>query len=149
MFATYALAALAFVLVPFALSVLRAAGSGSVRGGGSLLARLDRWLIDHPGTAARITVLAMFALYLSSPRLKEYAFFELALYAAMLVVDLPALALAAFLAVALLAPAVISMMGHTIDGSFTLLIIALACFWILLLDFRADPGCLEPEGAHP
>jgi hypothetical protein len=149
MFAAYALAALALVLVPFALSVLRAAGSGSVRGGGSLLARLDRWLIDHPGTAARVTVLAMFALYLSSPRLKEYAFFELALYAAILVVDLPALALAAVLGVALLAPAVISMMGHTIEGSFTLLIIAMACFWILLLDFRAGPGRLEPEDVHP
>jgi hypothetical protein len=149
MFATYALAALALVLVPFALSVLRAAGSGPVRGGGSLLARLDRWLIDHPGTAARVTVLAMFALYLSSPRLKEYAFFELALYAAILVVDLPALALVAVLTVALLAPAVISMMGHTIEGSFTLLIIAMACFWILLLDFRAEPGRLEPENVHP
>jgi hypothetical protein len=149
MFATYALAALALVLVPFALSVLRAAGSGAVRGGGSLLARLDRWLIDHPGTAARVTVLAMFALYLSSPRLKEYAFFELALYAAILVVDLPALALAAVLTVALLAPAVISMMGHTIEGSFTLLIVAMTCFWILLLDFRAEPGRLEPENVHP
>jgi hypothetical protein len=149
MFATYALSALALVLVPLALSVLRAAGSGPVRAGGSLLARLDRWLIDHPHTAARVTVLAMFALYLSSPRLKEYAFFELALYAAILVVDLPALALAALLVVGLLAPAVISMMGHTIEGTFTLLIVALTCFWILLLDFRAEPRRLDPESAHP
>jgi len=149
LFATYALAAWALVLVPFAVSVLRAVRSGPARGEGSLLARLDRWLIDHPGTAARITVLAMFALYLSSPRLKEYAFFELALYAAMLVVDLPALALAAILTVALLVPAVISMMGHTIEGSFSLLIISLTCFWVLLLDFRADPRRIEPEGAHP
>ncbi|MBW7974916.1 hypothetical protein [Bradyrhizobium sp. BR 10289] len=140
MFAIDALAVLALLLVPFALSVLRAVGSEPARAGGSLLARLDRWLIDHPRTAMRVTVLAMFALYLSSPRLKEYAFFELALYAAILVVDLPVLALAAFLAVALLAPAVISMTGHAIEGTFTLLIVSLTCFWILLLDFRARSG---------
>ena len=149
MFAIYALAALALVLVPFALSVLRAVSGGPSRAGGSPLARLDRWLIDHPATAARITMLAMFALYLSSPRLKEYAFFELALYAAILVVDLPATALAAFLGIAVLAPAVISMMGHTIEGTFTLLIISLTCFWILLLDFRAEPRRLDLENAHP
>ena len=148
LFAAYALAALAFVLVPFALSVLRAVRSGPARGEGPLLALLDAWLIDHPRTAARITVLAMFALYLSSPRLKEYAFFELAIYAAILVVDLPALALAAILTVGLLLPATISIVGRTTEGSFSLLIIALTCFWILLLDFRAEPGRLEPESVH-
>jgi hypothetical protein len=137
------------VLVPFALSVLRAVRSGPARGEGPLLALLDAWLIDHPRTAARITVLAMFALYLSSPRLKEYAFFELAIYAAILVVDLPALALAAILTVGLLLPAMISIVGRTTEGSFSLLIIALTCFWILLLDFRAEPGRLEPESVHP
>jgi hypothetical protein len=147
MFATYALVAAALVLVPLALSVWRAVGSGPERGG--LLARLDRWLMDHPCTATRVTVLAMFALYLTSPRLKEYAFFELALYAAILIVDLPALALAAVLTVGLLIPALIAITGHTFEGGFSLLIVALACFWILLLDFRAEPMRLEPEGVRP
>ena len=147
-FATYAFAALALVLVPFALSVLRMVGSGPAQGGGSLLTRLDHWLMDHPRVAMRITVLAMFALYLSSPRLKEYAYFELALYAAILVVDLPALALAALLAVGLAFPALISILGWAFEGSFILLIIALISFWILLLDFRAEPKRLETEGAQ-
>ena len=149
MLAVYALAALALVLVPFALSVLRAALSGQVRAGGSLLTRLDRWLIDHPHAASRITVLAMFALYVSSPRLKEYAFFELAVYAAVLIADLPAVALAAMLGAGVLAPGLISMTGHTVEGSFTLLIVALTCFWILLLDFRAEPMRREPGELRP
>lgn len=145
MFATYALAALALVLVPFVLSVLRAVGSEPVRAGESLLVRLDRWLIDHPRVAARVTVLAMFALYVSSPRLKEYAFFELAVYAAVLIADLPALALAAMLTVGFLAPGLVSITGHTVEGGFILLIVALACLWILLLDFRAEPMRLEAQ----
>lgn len=148
-FATYALAALALVLVPFALSVLRVAADRSVREGGPRLLQLDRWLMDHPRAAMRITVLAMFALYLSSPRLKEYAFFELALYAAILVVDLPARALAAVLTVGLLIPALISLAGTALEGTFILLIVALMCFWILLQDFRAEPKRLEMEGAQP
>jgi hypothetical protein len=147
-FATYAFAALALVLVPFALSILRMVTSEPAQAGGSLLVRLDRWLMDHPRVAMRITVFAMFALYLSSPRLKEYAFFELALYAAILVVDLPALALAAFLAAGLAFPALISILGTAFEGSFILLIIALTSFWILLLDFRAEPKRLETEGAQ-
>jgi hypothetical protein len=148
MFATYALAALALVLVPFVLSVLRTVGSGPVRAGGSLLTRLDRWLMDHPRVASRLTVLAMFALYVSSPRLKEYAFFELAVYAAVLIADLPALALAAMLTVGFIAPGLVSITGHTVEGGFILLIVALACFWILLLDFRAEPMRLEAQGVR-
>ncbi|WP_245444159.1 hypothetical protein [Bradyrhizobium sp. Y36] len=147
--ATYALAALALVLVPFALSVLRVAASRSVREGGSRWSQLDRWLMDHPRAAMRITVLAMFALYLCSPRLKEYAFFELALYAAILVADLPVRPLAAFLSVGLIAPALISLTRTTLEGTFVLLVAALICFWILLLDFRAEPERLEMEGASP
>ncbi|KYG98846.1 hypothetical protein SE91_10305 [Bradyrhizobium sp. DOA1] len=145
LFAAYALAALALVLVPFALSVLRAVGSRPVGEGGSLPMRLDRWLMDHPRVAMRITVLAMFALYLSSPRLKEYAFFELALYAAILVVDLPAMALAGILTVGLAFPSLISLLGAPFEGSFILLVIALVCFWIVLLDFRAEPKRLEQD----
>lgn len=136
MFAVYALAALVLVLGPFALSVLRAAGGQPARDGESVLTRLDRWLIDHPRAAMRITVFAMFALYLTSPRLKEYAFFELAIYAAILVVDLPAMALGAFLTVGLAFPALISILGMAFEGSFILLIVGLICFWILLFDLR-------------
>ncbi|MBR0957640.1 hypothetical protein [Bradyrhizobium japonicum] len=142
-FATYAFAATALVLVPFALSVLRLIGSRPAHEGGSLLARLDRWLMDHPRAAMRITVLAMFALYLSSPRLKEYAFFELALYAAILLVDLPATALAAALTVGLLMPSLLSVVGTSLGDSFILLFSALMFFWVLLLDFRAEPKRLE------
>lgn len=147
-FAIYALAASALVLVPFALSVLRAIASQPAREGEWLLTRLDRWLMDHPRAAMRITVLAMFALYLSSPRLKEYAFFELALYAAVLIVDLPATALAAFLAAGLAFPALISLLGTAFEGSFILLIIALASFWILLLAFRAESKRLEARAVE-
>lgn len=148
LFAAYALAALALVLVPFALSILRMVRARSAAAGGSPLPmRLDRWLMDHPHAAMRVTVLAMFALYLSSPRLKEYAFFELALYAAILLVDLPALALAAVLAVGLFVPSLISIVGTPLEDSFILLIAALICFWVLLLDFRAEPDRLERD-AH-
>ena len=133
-FATYAVAATALVLGPFALSVLRLIGKRPAHGGGSLPGRLDRWLMDHPRVAMRITVLAMFALYLSSPRLKEYAFFELALYAAILLVDLSATALAAALTVGLLMPSLISIVGTSLEDSFILLFSALMLFWVLLLD---------------
>ncbi|MGL3108562.1 hypothetical protein [Bradyrhizobium sp. BR 1432] len=57
---------------------------------------------------------------LSSPRLKEYAFFELALYAAILIVDLPAMALAGCLSVGLLIPALISLLEqHSRAASFS------------------------------
>lgn len=136
MIAVYGFAALTLVLGPFVLSVLRAARGQPARDGESLPMRLDRWLMDHPRAAMRITVFAMFALYLTSPRLKEYAFFELAIYAAILVVDLKAMALAAFLTVGLAFPALISILGMAFEGSFILLIVGLICFWILLFDFR-------------
>ena len=142
-FATYAVAATALVLGPFALSVLRLIGKRPAHGGGSLPGRLDRWLMDHPRVAMRITVLAMFALYLSSPRLKEYAFFELALYAAILLVDLSATALAAALTVGLLMPSLISIVGTSLEDSFILLFSALMLFWVLLLD--ADQAGRVPD----
>ncbi|MBB4260852.1 MULTISPECIES: hypothetical protein [unclassified Bradyrhizobium] len=135
-FATYAFAATALVLVPFVMSVLRLIGSRPADEGDSLLARLDRWLMDHPRAAMRITVLAMFALYLSSPRLKEYAFFELALYAAILLVDLPVRALAAALTVGLLMPSLIFVTGSSSEDNSIQLFSALMFFWVLLLDVR-------------
>ena len=143
-FAIYALAATALVLAPLGWSVLRAIRNAE----GSLLRRLDRWLIDHPHAAMRVTVLAMYGLYLCSPRLKEYAFFELAVYAAVLIVDLPAVALAAVLTIGVAIPTLVSITGNTIEGGFVQVAVALVCFWILLLDFRAEPKRLEPEGVR-
>jgi hypothetical protein len=144
-FAIYALVATALVLAPLGWSLLRAIRNNE----GSLLGRLDRWLIDHPRAAMRITVLAMYGLYLCSPRLKEYAFFELAVYAAVLVVDLPAAALAGMLTIGVAVPTLVSITGITIEGGFVQVAVALMCFWILLLDFRAEPTRLEPHGVRP
>lgn len=144
-FAIYALAATALVLAPLGWSLLRTIRNNE----GTLPARLDRWLIDHPQAAMRITVLAMYGLYLCSPRLKEYAFFELAVYAAVLIVDLPAATLAAVLTIGVAVPTLVSITGITIEGGFVQVAVALMCFWILLLDFRAEPNRLGPEGVRP
>ena len=144
-FAIYGLAAFALVLMPLALVLLRALGIGIAAGGASFPARLDRWLMDHPKAAMRITVLAMYGLYLCSPRLKEYAFFELALYLAVLVVDLSSPALALVLIVAIAFPAMASIGGNAFEGSFALLAIAVVCFWTMLLDFRGVPAREKPE----
>lgn len=135
-FALYGLAATALVLAPFALSVSRMIGERQSPGLRSLPGRLDRWLTDHPREAMRITVLAMYALYLCSPRLKEYAFLELAIYAAVLVVDLSSTAMAAALTVAILIPTAAAILGRGVEGTLDLFVAALACFWILLLDLR-------------
>jgi hypothetical protein len=135
-FVAYGLAAVALVLVPFALSASRAVGDEGSSDAGWPLKRLDRWLMDHPREATRITVLAMYALYLCSPRLKEYAFFELAIYAAVLIVDLSSAALAVAVTVAVLIPTLALSFGSEIESSFIQLMAALACFWILLFDFR-------------
>ena len=97
----------------------------------------------------RIMVLAMYGLYLCSPRLKEYAFFELAVYAAVLIVDLPAAALAAVLTIGVAVPTLVSITGTTMEGGFVQLAVALMCFWIMLLDFRAEPTRLAQQGARP
>jgi hypothetical protein len=142
LFAVYALAATALVLAPFGWSMLRTIRNGE----GSLPARLDRWLIDHPHAAMRITVLAMYGLYLCSPRIKEYAFFEPAVYAAVLIVDLPAVALAAVLTTGVAIPTLISITGNAIEGSYTQLAVALVCFWIMLLS-QSAPSALVVRAA--
>ena len=130
-FAAYALAAVALLLAPLALVVLRMV-EGQAHSDGAFPARLDRWLIDHRREALRITVLAMYALYLCAPRLKEYAFFELALYGAVLIVDLPPAVLAAVLMSGVAIPTLVSLAGVPIEGSFVQLAAALVCFWIML-----------------
>lgn len=148
-FAAYALAAVALVLAPFALVVLRMAG-GLARIEGSFPARLDRWLIDHPRLALRITVLAMYGLYLCAPRLKEYAFFELALYGAILIVDLPAATLVAVLTIGIAVPTLVSQSGMPIEGSFVQIAAALACFWIMLWALpAASAQMVRAAGVEP
>jgi hypothetical protein len=128
----YGLIAVALVLGPLAMSVWRMVGAQATAGKASLLQAFDGWLIEHPEAAMRITVLAMYALYLCAPRLKEYAFFEVALYAAILVVELPAVMMAAVLAIAVVIPTLASVSGIAFMGGFGQLAIALICFWLLL-----------------
>lgn len=142
-FAVYAVAATALVLAPLGWSMLRTIRDGE----GSLPTRLDRWLIDHPQAAMRFSVLAMYGLYLCSPRLKEYAFLELAVYAAVLIVDLPAAALAGVLTIGVAIPTVVSITGDTIEGSFIQIAVALACFWIMLLSQSAP--VVRAAGGEP
>lgn len=145
-FAIYALSACAFVLVPLGRSLLRRIGTGE----GSLLARLDRWLIDHPQAAMRVTVLAMCGLYLCSPRLKEYAFLELAVYAAVLIVDLPAAALAVVLTIGVAVPTLVSLTGMMIEGSFVQIAVALVCFWVMLrAQFTPSAQVVRAAGVEP
>ncbi|UWU96080.1 hypothetical protein [Bradyrhizobium sp. CB1015] len=129
--ALYGLTAIALVLAPLAIAVWRTVGVGRPARKASPLQMLDDWLVDHPDVATRITVLGMYALYLCAPRLKEYAFFDVALYAAILVVDLPAVLVAAVLTVAITIPNLASLSG-VFSGGFGQLTIALVCFWLLL-----------------
>lgn len=129
--AVYAFAAIALVLAPLAISLWRRVGAAISADRRAPLAGLDRWLSDHPIEALRLTVLVMYALFLCAPRVKEYAFFELALYAAVLIVDLPFSALATVLIVSVVIPALAALAGNAFTGVAQLLT-ALACFWILL-----------------
>ena len=145
-FAIYALTATVLVLAPLGWSLLRAIRNNE----GSLPTRLDRWLIDHPQAAMRITVLAMYGLYLCSPRLKEYAFFELAVYGAVLIVDLPAAALAGVLTIGVAVPTLVSLAGMSIEGNFIQIAVALVCFWIMLRTQSAAPGqVVRAAGVEP
>jgi len=111
----------------------------------SPLQLLDNWLMQHPEASMRITLLAMYALYLCAPRVKEYAFFEVALYAAVLIAGLPAATLAAVLTIGVAIPTLASVLGIAFMGGFGQLTIALICFWLLLP--RESSGQLAPHGA--
>jgi hypothetical protein len=141
----YGLIAVALVLVPLALSVWRMFGAQRPAGRASLLQAFDDWLINHPEAAMRITVLVMYALYLCAPRLKEYAFFEVALYAAVLVTSLSAVMMAAVLAIAVAIPTLASVSGIAFMGGFGQLAIALICFWLLLP--REPSGQSAPQAS--
>lgn len=135
--AVYGLIAFAFVLAPLAIflwRMVRAQGRGAKT---SPIQALDDWLMDHPDAAMRVTVLAMFALYLCAPRLKVYAFFEAALYAAVLIVELPAAMVAIMLTMAIAIPFVVAVSGIAFVDGFDLLAVGIVCFWIMLW---AQPG---------
>jgi hypothetical protein len=136
-FALYAFAATALLLAPFAWSVSRAVGWRERGDRGSWVSRLDQWLIAHPLEARRITAMAMYGLYLCAPRLKEYAFFELALYGVVLFVDLRMSALLAALACAVAFLSLASLAESGIVEHFGQANAAIACFWIVLADFCA------------
>ena len=129
----YGLLATLLVLAPFAVSVWRMVGAGASAGKSWPLATFDRWLMDHPRAAMRVVLLAVYALYICAPRLKVYAFFELALYAAVLMVDLPVAALATVVTVAIVSP-MLAMSGNIFMDGFAQLAAAVVCFWILAHD---------------
>jgi len=136
----YGFAAVALVIAPLAVSVWRMVAAHGPIDARSPLKWFDRWLIAHPVPAMRLVVLTMYALYLCAPRLKEYAFFDIALYAAILVVDLPAAGLVVVLAIAVGLPALASITGYVFIDGFDQLAIALLCFWIMLRAQSAAPG---------
>ncbi|MCP3409551.1 hypothetical protein [Bradyrhizobium sp. CCGB01] len=141
--ALYGVIAIALVLAPFTISVWRMIQAQRPARRGLRLRVLDDWLMEHPDAAMRITVLTMYAIYLCAPRLKEYAFFEVALYAAVLIVNLPAATMAAVLTVGVAIPTLASISGITFRGGFGQLTFALICFWLLLP--RESSGRLAPQ----
>jgi len=128
----YALIAVTLVLAPFAVSVWRMFRRQAGTGKTALLSAFDDWLVQHPAAAMRITVLAMYALYLCTPRPKEYTFFQVALYAAVLIAELPAALMVAALTVAVFIPILASASVTAFMGGYGQLTLALICFWILL-----------------
>ena len=148
--ALYCLVVVGLVLAPLAISVWRRVRAQGRPGKASPLQALDDWLLDHPDAAMRITVLAMYALYLCAPRLKVYAFFEAALYASVLIVDLPAAMVAAVLTVAIAIPFVASVSGIAFVDGFDLLAVALVCFWIMLrAQFAPSALVVRAAGVEP
>jgi hypothetical protein len=127
--------AIALILGPLACSMVWFVKQEHANNGKSFLKYLDQFLIDNSRFAMRVATLTMLALYLCTPRLKEYSFFELAIYAAMLVVDLPAKWLSVILAVTIAAPIVANglQMSQFID-QFNQTIAAVFCYAVLLRD---------------
>jgi hypothetical protein len=131
----YGFAAVLLVLGPLASLVIRLVKQQYASNDAPFLEKLDQLLIDNPGFAMRMTTLSMLALYLCAPRLKEYGYFELAIYAAILVVDLPAIGIAAVFTVTIVAPMLAMGSSNAFANTFGQTIAALFCFQIFLLDF--------------
>nr|WP_136623738.1 hypothetical protein [Bradyrhizobium centrolobii] len=140
-FALYAVCVLG-ILTPLIMTVVRSMGGYGTSSRMSFPMRLDCWLIEHPREATRLTAISMYALYLCSPRLKEYAFFELAIYAAVLIAGLRSAAIAIILVCAIGLPAIASILGNAFMDGFGPLSAAIIFFGTVLLDFGAlkNPG---------
>ncbi len=113
--------------------VIQNTASGDTR---SFLSRLNSLLVTHPKFAMRVVLLSMVALFLCSPRLKEYGYFELSLYMAMLVVDLPIgeLLLTYFLSIAI--PILSNQPQLKLESlyfsGFDQLVVATFCYFLLI-----------------
>ncbi len=143
----YALAVAMLVLGPLAGAIIRLVQRQYISQHGSFLKKLDQWLIDNPQFAIRLATLSMLALYLCAPRLKEYAYFEMAIYAAMLVVDLPAIGMATVFTVAIVAPLLAAGSHNALVNTYGQTIAALFCFGILLADLHPSFVRLGKNGA--
>jgi len=142
----------------YALAVALIVGSLLVRivhfvkrepGAGSFFAQLDRRLLANPCFAMRLATLAMLGLALCAPRLKEYYFFELALYAAMLATDLPPGELAVLFVVAIVGPIFapdLPGLRSALLGYFAQSLAAVFCYVVLLLDLKPAFTRLAPAG---
>lgn len=142
----YGVAGMLLVLGPLAATVVGLVRQERMPDDWSLMKRLDQLLIEKPQIALRLTALSMFALYMCAPRLKEYAYFELAIYAAALVSGLSAAGMAAIIIGAVLVP-VLAMGSH--DGfvsTYSQLLSALFCFWIFVLSL--NPSTSDQRRLH-
>jgi hypothetical protein len=140
--------AIALILGPLTHSTIWFVKHEYAVDGKSFLKKLDQFLIDNSRFAMRVATLTMLALYLCAPRLKEYAFLELTIYAAMLVVDLPAKWLAVTFAVTIAGPIIAS--GLEISpfiDQFNQTITAVFCYGILLIDLH--PAFLRLKKKQP
>jgi hypothetical protein len=118
-------------------------------GAGSFFAQLDRRLLANPLFAMRLATLAMLGLALCAPRLKEYSFFELALYAAILATDLPPGELAVLFVVAIVGPIFapdLPGLRSALLGYFAQSLAAVFCYVVLLLDLKPAFTRLAPAG---
>ena len=142
----YGLVVLLLILGPLATAVIRLVGQQYVAARESFLSKLDRLLMDSPRFAMRLATLSMFALYLCVPRLKEYAYFEMAIYAAMLVADLPAIGIAAVCIGGIVVPALTIGSPNAFVNTYGQTVAALFCFEVFLLDLRPSFFRLKTNG---
>ncbi len=143
----YVLAVVLLVLGPLAGSIIRLVQQQFIPHHWSFLKGLDQLLIDNPRFAMRLATLSMLALYLCAPRLKEYAYFEMAICAAMLVVDLPAIGIASFFTAAIVVPMLANGSHYAFVNTYGQTIASLFCFEILLVDLHPSFVRLKKDGA--
>ncbi len=146
----YGPASLLLVLAPLAVTVIGLVDRNTRPGDGSFLCRLDRLSVENPQLGLRLTTLAMFALYLCAPRVKAYAFFELGIYAAALVADCSAPAMAVIMTIAVMVPALAMQAPSSFLADYAQLMSAVFCFWVFLVELNRPIRVLgTPEAAQP